>query len=252
MDFITFGKGDKPLVMIPGLSDGLKTVKGMAVVMAMMYKRFANSHKVYVMSRKNDLEKGYSTRDMAADYITAIRQLGISQADVFGISQGGMIAQYMALDNPDLVRNLILAVTLSRQNETVQSVVGSWIEMAESNDYKSIFIDTAEKSFTESRLKRYRPLYPLLSRVGKPKSFDRFIIQANACVNHNAYDELDRIECPTLVIGTDNDKVVGVGTSEEIAEKIENSNLVIYKGYGHCVHEEAKDFNSRILEFLKL
>ena len=42
MDFISFGKGDKVLVMIPGLSDGLKTVSGMAVVMAMMYKGYGH------------------------------------------------------------------------------------------------------------------------------------------------------------------------------------------------------------------
>jgi len=250
MDLVSFGKGDKCLIMIPGLSDGLKTVRGTAIVMAMMYKCFANSHKVYVLSRKNNLGEGYSTRDMAADYKKALEKLGISKADVFGISQGGMIAQYIAIDYPELVERLVLAVTLSRQNETVQKVISSWIKMAEQNDYKSIFIDTAEKSYTEKRLKKYRPLYPLLSRIGKPKNLGRFIIQANACIGHDAYNELDKIKCPTLVIGVDNDKVVGAKTSENIAEKIKNSKLIIYDGYGHCVHEEAKDFNQQILGFL--
>ena len=250
MDFVSFGNGDKRLLMIPGLSDGLKTVKGMAAVMATMYKSFAKSHRVYIMSRKNYLEKGYSTRDMAADYKTALEKLGISQADVFGVSQGGMIAQYIAIDYPVLVEKLVLAVTLSKQNETVQNVVGNWIKMAEANDYKSIFIDTAEKSFTEKRLKKYRPLYPLLSKTGKPKSFDRFIIQANACITHNAYNELDKIKCPTLVIGGDSDKVTGPGTSEEIAGKITNSKLKIFEGYGHGVYDEAKEFNRLVLEFL--
>ena len=31
MDYVTFGKGNKPLVIIPGLGDGLQTVKGMAM-----------------------------------------------------------------------------------------------------------------------------------------------------------------------------------------------------------------------------
>ena len=124
--------------------------------------------------------------------------------------------------------------------------------MAESNDYKSIFIDTTEKSYTEKRLKKYRPLYPVLVKIGKPKDFSRFIIQANACITHNAYDEIEKIKCPTLVIGADNDKVVGVNSSEEIAGKIENSKLIIYKGFGHGVYEEAKDFNCRVLDFLSL
>jgi len=251
MDFVSFGEGDKCLVMLPGLSDGLKTVKGMAISMALMYKCFASSYRVYVLSRKNHLEKGYSTRDMAADYKTAMEKIGISKADVFGLSQGGMIAQYIAIDYPELVGKLVLAVTLSKQNETMQNVVRSWIKMVEANDYRSFIIDSMEKNYTEKRLKKYRPLYPLLSRVGKVKNLDRFIIQANSCISHDAYDELGKIKCPTLIIGGDSDKVVGSGTSEEIAEKIENSKMIIYEGYGHGAYEEVKDFNNEVLEFLR-
>ena len=112
MDFVSFGNGEKILIMIPGLSDGLRTVKGMAVNLAYMYRCFSDSHTVYVISRKNKIEKGYSTRDMAADYRAAMSKLGISKADIVGVSQGGMIAQYIAVDYPDVVGKLVLAVTL--------------------------------------------------------------------------------------------------------------------------------------------
>ncbi|MCL2718633.1 MAG: alpha/beta hydrolase [Lachnospiraceae bacterium] len=250
MEYVTFGKGSKYLIIIPGLGDGLKTVKGMAIMFAIMYRCFAKSHKIYFLSRKNHIEKGYSTRDMAEDYKTATEKLGISKADVFGISQGGMIAQYIAIDYPEAVRKLVLVATLSKQNETVQKVVKNWIKMAEKNDYKNILISSTEKNYTGKRLKRYRLLYPLLTRIGKPKNFNRFIIQADSCINHDAHNELDKIKCPTLVIGVDNDKVVGIGTSEEIAGKIKDSKLIIHEGFGHCVHEEVKDFNSQIFEFL--
>jgi len=128
MDFISFGKGDNNLIMIPGLADGLRTVKGMAVNLAFMYRCFANSHKVYVISRKSKMEKGYSTRDMAADYKAAMGELGVSKADVVGVSQGGMIAQYIAIDYPEFVDKLVLAVTISRQNETIDTVISSWIK----------------------------------------------------------------------------------------------------------------------------
>ena len=39
-----------------------------------------------------------------------------------------MIAQYIAIDYPELVNELVLALTLSRQNDTVQKVIGSWLE----------------------------------------------------------------------------------------------------------------------------
>ena len=251
MDYISFGRGDKNLIMIPGLGDGLKTVKGTAAPLAVKYKIFANAYRVYVLSRKNKLEEGYSTRDMAADYKVAAKELGIEQADVLGISQGGMIAQYYAIDSPELVRKLVLAVTVSRQNETLQSIIGSWLEMAKSNDYKSIFVDITEKAYTEKHLRKFRPLYSFVGSLGKPKDFSRFIIQSNASLEHDAYDELAKIKCPTLVIGVENDITIGANTSEELAEKIENSRLFTYKGYGHAVYEEAKDFNQRVFEFLQ-
>ena len=57
MDYISFGNGNKNLVMIAGLGDGLKTVKGLATPFALMYRNYAKDYKVYVFSRKNQLEK---------------------------------------------------------------------------------------------------------------------------------------------------------------------------------------------------
>ena len=50
MDYISFGKGNKNLVMLPGLGDGLSTVKGMALVFSMMYRIYAKEFTVYVLS----------------------------------------------------------------------------------------------------------------------------------------------------------------------------------------------------------
>ena len=122
--------------------------------------------------------------------------------------------------------------------------------MAENSDYRNLIIDTMEKTFTEDKLKKYRVFYPIVTKFGKPKNFNRFIVQANACLHHNAYDELDKIKCSTLVIGGDSDKIVGESASKEMAERIDKSRLILYKGLGHGAYEEAKDFNQQVLKFL--
>lgn len=250
MDYISFGYGSKNLIMIVGLGDGLKTVKGLAIPMAIMYKKYAKDYTVYVFSRKNQLEKEYSTRDMARDLKRVMEKLNILKADIIGVSQGGMIAQYIAIDYPQIVNKLVLVVTLSKQNETVQNIITKWIDLAKKDDYKNLMIDNFEKIYTENYLKKYRWLYPVITRVGKPKSFDRFITMANACITHNSYNELIKIKSPTLVIGGDCDKVVGKNTSEEIADKIKDCKLSIYKGLGHGLYEEEKNFNQLVLDFL--
>ncbi len=250
MDYISFGNGNRNLIMLPGLGDGLSTVKGMALVFSMMYRIYAKEFTVYVFSRKNHMQEGYSTREMAKDHADAMSVLGISKADVIGISQGGMIAQYLAIDYPDLVNKLVLAVTSAAPNETMKKVVGVWAEMAMQGNYKELMIDTAEKSYSERYLKKYRLLYPLLGRLGKPKSFERFLIQAASCVRHDAYAELNKIECPVCVIGGDCDKIVGTDSATAISANIRDSELFIYNGLGHAAYEEAKDFNERVLSFL--
>lgn len=250
MDYISFGSGNKNLIMLPGLGDGLTTVKGMALVFSVLYRIYAREFTVYVFSRKNRLQEGYSTREMAKDQAEAMAALGISKADILGISQGGMIAQYLAIDNPDFVNKLILAVTSAKPNETTEKVVGVWMEMARQGNYKDLMTDTAEKSYSDSYLKKYRRLYPLLGRIEKPKSFKRFLIQADSCINHNAYTELEKIICPTLVIGGDCDQIVGTTSASAIADKINGSELFIYKGLGHAAYEEAKDFHERVMDFL--
>lgn len=250
MHYVSFGKGTNNLIMIPGLGDGLTTVKGMAIPMSITYRIYEKDYKVYIFSRKNNLNKGYSTRDMARDQAEAMKVIGIKKANVLGISQGGMIAQYLAIDYPDLVEKLVLAVTLSKQNELIKNVVGNWIIMAKQKDYKNLMIDTAEKSYSERYLKKYRKIYPFFGKMGKSKDFSRFLIQAKSCIHHNAYQELDKIICPTLVIGGECDRIVGVDASREIAEKIKTCKQFIYTEFGHAAYEEAKDFNERVLKFL--
>ncbi|MBQ6867651.1 MAG: alpha/beta hydrolase, partial [Clostridia bacterium] len=65
----------------------------------------------------------------------------------------------------------------------------------------------------------------------------------------NAYDELDKIKCPVFVIGGKEDKVVSAQGSYEIAEKL-GCEIYMYDNLGHAAHEEAKDFNKRVMEFL--
>ena len=92
MDYVTFGKGKKSLVIIPGLGDGLQTVKGKALLFSLSYRLLAKRYKIYVFSRINELRQGYTTRDMAADVAEAMEALKLDTAYVMGISQGGMIA----------------------------------------------------------------------------------------------------------------------------------------------------------------
>ena len=251
MDYIRFGSGPRILVMLPGVGDGLKTVRGMALPFSLLYRAMARDFTVYVFSRRRQLSPHTTTREMAADAAAAMDALGLSEAAVLGVSQGGMIAQWLAIDHPEKLSRLVLAVTLSKPNAAVETVVSGWLEMAERGDYKGILLDTAERSYSPKRLRRARLSYGLLGNVGKPRSFERFRIQAESCVTHNAYAELPRIVCPTLVIGGTEDAIVTGQASREIASQIPGCELYLYAGLSHGLYEEAPDFLPRVMDFCR-
>ena len=249
MDFIRFGTGEQPLILLPGVGDGFKTVKGMALPFAFLYRALVKDFTVYGFSRRRELAPHTTTREMAADLALAMEILEIPKASIVGISQGGMVAQWLAIDHPEKVEKLVLAVTLSRPNPTVKEAVEGWLAMAEDGDYKSIMLDTAERSYTPKRLRTARVSYSLLANVSKPKSFERFTIQAESCLSHDAYEELPKITCPTLVVGGSEDRIVTAAASEEIAEQIPGSKLAIYEGLSHGLYEEAPDFWENVRAF---
>lgn len=251
MDYITFGRGRKNMIIIPGMGDGLKNVSGLAVPYALLCKKLAKKYKVYVFSRRNIMPETFTTKDMAQDVYYAMNRLNIHEAYVMGISQGGMIAQHLALDYPQAVEKLILTVTISKQNKIMNNVIRRWIQMAEAKDYKAIIIDLAKRSYTRMHIKAALCMYTLLGNIGEPSNYQRFLTMARACLTHNTYDRLDKIQCPTLIIGGREDGIVSCRASEEIAERIPNSKMYIYKHLGHGLYQETADFLPRVIQFCK-
>ena len=251
MDYIRFGRGEKVLVILPGLGDGLRTVKGTALPMAMMYRMFAKEYTVYGFSRREPLPQGYTTRDMARDQAEAMELLGIRQADVLGVSMGGMIAQQLAIDFPEKVRRLVLTVTGARSNPVLVDSIREWMSFAGQGDHTALMDSNVKRIYSEAYYRKNKWLVPAMGRLTKPKSYGRFYGQANACLSHDAYDSLARIMAPTLVIGGEKDKALGGDASREIAGKIPGAELLMYEQWGHGLYEEEKGFNQAVLAFLQ-
>ena len=249
MYYAAFGTGKKKMVVLPGLSDGLATVKGRAWILSLPYRKYLKDYTVYLFSRKNRMPEGYTIRDMAADLALAMKDLGIDRACVLGVSQGGMIAQYLAIDHPEMAEKLVLAVTAPYASETVKEAVTTWIDMAKCGDHRALMTDTAERMYSETYLKKNRKYFPLLAKFTKPSDYDRFLKNAFAILSFDARDELSKISCPALIIAGGRDNTVGNEAASELNKAIPDSELYTYKDLGHAAYEEAKDFYERVFAF---
>ena len=250
MDYIRFGSGSRVLVMLPGLGDGLKTVKGTALPMALLYRKFAKEYTVYAFSRREPLAAGCTTRDMAADQARAMEALGICRADILGVSMGGMIAQWLAIDHPERVGKLILTVTCPEPNPILRESIQEWIGLAKQGDHAGFMASNLRRIYSGGYCRKNNWMIPLVGALTKPKSYERFYLQANACLTHDSLAELPGIRAKALVIGGEKDIALGGEASRVLAERIPGAALKMYPQWGHGLYEEAGDFNDVVLAFL--
>ena len=250
-DYIRFGSGKKNLVILPGLGDGLRTVKGTALPMSIMYRVLSADYTVYAFSRRNDIAPDATTRDMAADAAELMNALGVEKADIMGVSMGGMIAQWLAIDFPHLVNKLVLVVTAADPNEILKESIGEWLSCVERKDHKAFMYSNLKRIYSAGYYRKNKWMVPLLGRITRPRSYERFITLARACLSHDARENLALIHAPVLVMGGEQDKALGVQASRDIAASIPGAELKIYPRWGHGLYEEEPGFLKAVLSFLR-
>lgn len=244
--YVHFGKGDMPLIIIPGLS--LRTLEGSGVMLAYMYRIFFKDYSVYVMDKRDEVPEDVTLSDLAEDIAAVMKFLHVDRANVIGISMGGMIAQYLTLNHPEMVNKLVLGVTTCRVNDTLTDFCNHNITLAKKGEMETVQTEMFRKMYTREYLKKYKPFIPILAKTGIPKSNTRFIRLTQAILTLDTIDRLNEIVCPVLVLGGGADKIVGGTSSDEIVKELKCERYV-YRQLGHAAYEEAKDFNDRIVRF---
>lgn len=249
VDYVTFGKGDKNLIIITGLSlQRLNDLSNLAIY-ALFYQ-YAKEYKVFIFDRKDHIEEGMTIEDMADDLYHSLEALHIDNASVIGISQGGMIAQLFAIKYPQKVKKLVLVLTLSRNNTISRETIVGWIEMAENGDMAKLNKDFMSKTFSSPVLKKLYWINKLFLRSVSKEKRNRFVCLAKSILAFDCYSSLDKITCPTLVLGAKKDMVLGVDGARELANGIPNASYYEFDKLGHAAYIESRRFNQVLLEFL--
>ena len=250
VNYVSFGYGKKNLLLIPGLNT--ERIKGKALQLAFFYRNFLREYKVFIFDHKEHINENYEISDMVEEIAYCIKKLNIDKVDVVGVSQGGMIAQLLAINYPDIVDKLVLVATTSRNNPTTNKVIDRWIVLAENGKLQELQRNMIETVYSKGYIAKNKWLSILVHILFKPKldQLDRFIVLARSCLKFDVSDKLDKIQAKTLVIGAALDQVIPVGFSNELAKKI-NCQKLIFEKSGHAVHQEVSDFNRIVLNFLK-
>jgi pimeloyl-ACP methyl ester carboxylesterase len=195
---------------------------------------------------------------MATDAVTFIRALGLERVDLLGFSMGGMIAQLIAHDQPQLVRKLILAGTGPAGGEGITNVTKiahlDFVRGALTlQDPKQFLFFTRTANGRRTGKEFLSRLRERTENRDKAISIRAYLTQLKAIHRWglDAPADLSVIGQPVLVVNGESDRMVPSNNSADLARRLSNSDLVIYPDAGHGgIFQFHKQFVGQALRFL--
>ncbi|MFH9426633.1 alpha/beta fold hydrolase [Streptomyces sp. NPDC017529] len=204
----------------------------------------------YSGSGKTPLPEGELTVDRLVDQVVAAARETTDQPfDVFGASQGAVVAAAAAARHPGLVRRLVLAGGWARNDDPRQRLVHSlWRRLAD--------LDTqAYADFTT--LIGFSPAH--LASMGeggvreatrRPDYSDGAKRQIDLNITLDIRDRLSAITAPTLVIGATQDQLIPPGHSRELHRAIAGSRYLDVDSGHLFLYEKTDEVAAAVNEFL--
>ena len=193
---------------------------------------------------------------MSGDSNRVLAELGVETAHVLGFSMGGYIAEALAIYHPNSVRSLILCATSPGSVHRAPITFETSRELAKVSDdklskherVKALIYLLYPKDYVEPRLEELiaeesydahpTPIYALRSQNAATASFD-------------AYDRLQYLKVPSLILAGDSDRLIPPENSRILAERIPGAELHILPGLGHGFIKQATTETVKlILDFI--
>jgi 3-oxoadipate enol-lactonase len=228
--FIERGSGP-PLLLVHGLM-------ATGEMFEPVIEHFATLHRVIVPDlrghgRSRSLPPPYTAAQLASDLARLLDHLGIDSTAVLGYSQGGAIAQQLALDHPECCNRLVLACTYafnmaSFREKLEGRLAPVLIRILGMKRFAKLVVSQGAKDLSKQRGDWLVALIASQDRT----------LMLSAWKEMLAFDSrrrLAEIKCPTLVIAGSNDEAVPIHHAKMLHDGIAGSRLVIVAGANHAL-----------------
>lgn len=231
MYYEVHGTGE-PLVMLHG---GMSTIGTFYRILPPLAKR----RQIIAVEQQGhghtaDIDRPFSFEQMADDTASLLQQLGIKKADVFGYSDGGMVALELAIWHPKLIRKLAIS-------SAVYNMDGYYPEIKEGLPHM-----TADALPSQMR-EAYEAVAP------QPENWPKLVAKAAEHARNFSGmrpEEMQAIKAPALVMVADGD-IVRIQHAEELSRLL-RTELVVLPDSDHVSYllEQPEVLLSKLTAFL--
>ncbi len=240
-----------PVVLVPGLGGDGRFWNGVVETLGDRYRLIAVDHRG---AGRSDRPDGfYSIERIARDVIGILDREGVEKAHVVGHSTGGAIAQAIALDWSGRGLSFVVSGSWARPDARFRMLFQARLDLLDHGltetyqrlthvlghcaDYLAAHEAEMEQAVKAADA-RLQPLSVTMARIRMLLDFDRL-------------DELSRIAAPVLVIGADDDEMVPLSHSRQIANAIAGARLAVMQG-GHFYPSSRSDAFAALIDgFMK-
>lgn len=245
-----------PLVLLPGLGGSMDDWDPAVT------DGLAKKYKVIIFDNKGVASsKGITpntVQAMADDAVDFINALNFNKVNIMGFSMGGFIAQRIVLTHPSLINKVILtgtgpqgAIGLSNLPNIVAGTAGL---SPEASFLKFGFTESAQStaegkaSYARIQLRTADRDLPLNDNASNSQ-FTAVLSWAQPSAD--ALTEIKKIKNPVLIVHGENDLPVSVQNAKNMAQNLDQAELVIFPDSGHASFYQYHDmFVGKALEFL--
>lgn len=220
---------------------------------------FATRHRVIVYDHRGTglsdkpAEPPYSTRGFAADAVALLDHLEIERAHAYGISMGGRICQWLAIEYPGRMGAVVLGCTtpgnahgVARPPEVNEKMANRPSDPMEAARFLS------EQMVSPAYLGK-DPAYleTVIARARNPIPAFAQKLHYQASEGHDSWDRLPEITAPVLVIHGTEDLINPTANAPLLAGRIPGAELHLVEGGRHGYFIEFREEASRVvLDFL--
>lgn len=200
-------------------------------------------------------DRPYCMAEYADDAVNLMAAIGWGSALVIGVSFGGMVAQELAIRHPHRVEGLVLACTSPGGEGGASYPLHTLLHMSREERARHMIpiSDTRhDEAWVKANPQAYEQLVafaandPYANEPGRAMGARR---QLEARADHDTWDRLPEIHCPTLICGGKYDGIALPETQEKMATRIRGAELRMFEG-GHLFMLQDRTALPAMVEFL--